>query len=50
MAAAHNPDPNLRIQDLIGLATLIAAIIGEAVADRQLHAFKHAPRKPECRL
>ena len=42
MAAAHNPDPNLRIQDLIGLATLIAIIIGEAVADRQLHAFKHA--------
>jgi steroid 5-alpha reductase family enzyme len=43
MVAAHDPDPNLRIQDLIGLATLIAAIIGEAVADRQLRAFKHAP-------
>ena len=44
MAAAHNPDPDLRIQDLIGLATLTAAIIGEAIADRQLRAFKHDPR------
>jgi steroid 5-alpha reductase family enzyme len=40
MVAARNPDPYLRIQDLLGLATLAAAIIGEAIADRQLRAFR----------
>lgn len=43
MVAAHNPNPDLRIQDLIGLATLTVAIVGEAIADRQLRAFKRAP-------
>jgi steroid 5-alpha reductase family enzyme len=41
--AAHNTNPHLRIQDLIGLATILAAIIGEAIADHQLRAFKEKP-------
>jgi steroid 5-alpha reductase family enzyme len=41
--AAQNLNPNLRIQDLIGLLILLAAIVGEATADRQLRAFKSAP-------
>jgi steroid 5-alpha reductase family enzyme len=40
VVAAHNPNPNLRIQDLIGLVTLLAAIVGEAIADWQLQVFK----------
>jgi steroid 5-alpha reductase family enzyme len=38
--AAHNPDPTARLQDLAGLGLLFGAIIGEAVADRQLRLFK----------
>lgn len=38
--AAHNPDPKLRAFDLIGIALLIGAIVGESVADRQLRLFK----------
>ena len=41
--AAQNPNPDLRIQDLIGLVILLAAIVGEAIADRQLRAFKSDP-------
>jgi steroid 5-alpha reductase family enzyme len=41
--AAQNPNPNLRLQDLIGLVILLAAIVGEAIADRQLRAFKSDP-------
>ncbi len=41
--AAHNPNPQWRIQDLIGLAVLIVAITGEAIADRQLRTFKNDP-------
>jgi len=50
VVAAHNPNPNLRIQDLIGLAILVAAIAGEAIADHQLRAFKADPanRKAVC--
>ena len=50
VVAAHNPNPNLRIQDLIGLVILMAAIVGEAVADQQLRTFKSAPanRKAVC--
>ena len=43
VVTAHNPNPDLRIQDLVGLATLMAAIVGEAIADRQLRAFKSDP-------
>jgi steroid 5-alpha reductase family enzyme len=48
--AAHNPNPNLRIQDLIGLVILLVAIAGEAVADQQLRTFKSDPanRKGVC--
>ena len=41
--AAHNNDPVLRWQDIAGGAILMIAIIGEAVADRQLRAFKNDP-------
>jgi steroid 5-alpha reductase family enzyme len=42
--AAQNPNPVLRTQDLIGLAVLVAAIVGESMADRQLRVFKANPR------
>jgi steroid 5-alpha reductase family enzyme len=50
VVAAHNPNPNLRIQDLIGLVTLLAAIVGETIADCQLRVFKSDPanRKAVC--
>ena len=41
--AAHNPDSNLRLQDLFGLAMFAVAISGEAIADRQLRAFRANP-------
>jgi len=41
--AAHNPNPQWRMQDLIGMAVLTVAIAGEAIADRQLRAFKNDP-------
>jgi steroid 5-alpha reductase family enzyme len=41
--AAHNPNPLWRMQDLMGLTVLLVAISGEAIADRQLRAFKSDP-------
>jgi steroid 5-alpha reductase family enzyme len=41
--AAHNPDPALRVQDVLGITILIAAITGEAVADWQLRRFGAVP-------
>jgi steroid 5-alpha reductase family enzyme len=41
--AAQNPHPGLRAQDILALATLIAAIVGEAVSDHQLRRFKADP-------
>lgn len=41
--AAHNVNPEFRIQDLIGLAVLLLAIVGEAISDHQLQAFKREP-------
>jgi steroid 5-alpha reductase family enzyme len=41
--AAHNPDPALRVQDVAGIAILVLALTGEALADRQLRAFKADP-------
>jgi|SoiMethySBSTD1v2_1073268.scaffolds.fasta_scaffold88074_5 steroid 5-alpha reductase family enzyme len=41
--AAQNPHPGLRTQDVLGLATLIAAIVGETVSDYQLRQFKADP-------
>jgi steroid 5-alpha reductase family enzyme len=48
--AAHNPNPILRLQDLVGLALLLVAIVGEAVADHQLTVFRSGPanRKAIC--
>jgi steroid 5-alpha reductase family enzyme len=48
--AAHNPNPNLRTQDLVGLVILVVAIAGEAVSDQQLRAFKRtaARRNAVC--
>jgi len=43
MIAAHNPAPGLRALDWLGIAVLIAAVVGEAVADRQLSAFRSDP-------
>ncbi|HWK96863.1 MAG TPA: DUF1295 domain-containing protein [Pseudolabrys sp.] len=42
--AAHNPAPLLRVQDIVAIIVLAVAIIGEGVADRQLHAFKSDPQ------
>ncbi len=41
--AAQNPHPRLRSQDVFGLATLIVASVGEAIADYQLYRFKADP-------
>ena len=44
--AAHNPAAGLRLQDLIGALIFAVAIVGEALADRQLRAFRRtAPRR-----
>lgn len=43
MAAARNPSPGLGLQDFAGIAILAAALIGEAIADRQLRAFTKNP-------
>ena len=50
--AAHNPNPTLRLQDLGGLAVLLVAVIGEAIADRQLAVFRadSARRRAICNL
>jgi steroid 5-alpha reductase family enzyme len=40
--AAHNPQAAFRIQDLIGVIVLLAAIAGESVSDWQLRRFKAA--------
>jgi steroid 5-alpha reductase family enzyme len=50
IVAAHNLNPDLRIQDLIGLVTLTVAIVGEALADHQLRTFKrvNANRDAVC--
>lgn len=37
--AAHNPSPAWRFQDDVGVAVALAAIFGEATADRQLRRF-----------
>ena len=41
--AARNPVEGFRFLDLIGAVILIAAILGEGIADRQLAAFKRDP-------
>lgn len=48
--AAHNPDPNLRILDVLGSMVLVGAIAGAAAADEQLRRFKaaHAHVRAVC--
>lgn len=41
--AAHNPDQELRVADVLGVLILVGAIAGEATADRQLRLFKADP-------
>jgi steroid 5-alpha reductase family enzyme len=41
--AAHNAATTLRAQDILGFMVLMAALTGEAIADRQLRTFKAAP-------
>lgn len=41
--AAHAAGPSLRLQDVVGLAVLAAAILGEALADAELARFKSDP-------
>jgi steroid 5-alpha reductase family enzyme len=40
MLAAQSPSASLTLQDLLGAAMLVIAIIGEGIADAQLRAFK----------
>ncbi|MGE0500260.1 MAG: DUF1295 domain-containing protein [Rhizobiaceae bacterium] len=42
-AAGHNPAPDIRIADWIGVLILVTAIAGEGIADRQLRAFASKP-------
>jgi steroid 5-alpha reductase family enzyme len=44
MLAAHNPAPALRGADLAGVAVLALAVLGEGVADRQMHSFRADPK------
>jgi steroid 5-alpha reductase family enzyme len=41
--AAHNPLPALRAQDMLAAVVLVIALAGEALADRQLRAFRSVP-------
>lgn len=41
--AARNPAPDLSLKDAAGAALLLAAVVGEGLADRQLAAFKARP-------
>lgn len=44
MIAAHNPVPGLSGRDWLGVAVLSVAVVGEAIADRQLSAFRANPQ------
>ena len=43
LIAARNPAPDLRVADVAGVAVLVAAILGETLADRQMKRFKSDP-------
>lgn len=43
MAAARNPAPGWLLTDALGLLLVVAAVVGEGVADRQLAAFRANP-------
>jgi steroid 5-alpha reductase family enzyme len=42
-AAARNPSPALGFGDFLGLAIMVAAVLGEGLADRQLARFRADP-------
>ncbi|MBV9511858.1 MAG: DUF1295 domain-containing protein [Caulobacteraceae bacterium] len=44
-SAAHNPAPDLSASDLAGSAVLALGLLGESLADTQLAAFAHDPRR-----
>jgi steroid 5-alpha reductase family enzyme len=41
--AAHEPSPDLKFSDWLGVATLLIAILGESIADWQLKTFASNP-------
>jgi steroid 5-alpha reductase family enzyme len=41
--AAKNPAPTMRAQDYLGIAIILIAVIGEAIADGQLRRFQSDP-------
>ena len=43
LLAARNPSPGLGFADLLGLMVLVAAVVGEGVADGQMKRFKADP-------
>lgn len=45
--AARNPAPSLRALDVVGVLILMSALVGEAIADRQLDGFKSDPRNKD---
>jgi steroid 5-alpha reductase family enzyme len=38
--AARNPAPGVRLPDIAGIVVLVTALLGEALADRQMHGFR----------
>lgn len=42
--AAHNPHPQLGLQDLLGALVMVIAILGEKLADDQLRQFRLDPK------
>jgi steroid 5-alpha reductase family enzyme len=43
LLAARNPAPDFRLLDGLALLVIIVALVGEAVADRQMRAFRANP-------
>lgn len=44
MIAAHNPATGSRLSDWLGMAILVVAVFGEAIADSQLSSFRADPQ------
>lgn len=43
LLAMRQPDPSFRAVDLAGLVIWVVSVVGESVADRQLHGFRTTP-------
>jgi steroid 5-alpha reductase family enzyme len=41
--AAHNPEPEWRLQDWLAVLVMLTALLGEAIADGQLRRFRRDP-------